>query len=156
MGSENTALIRSGRSDKEIKALVHVTGAVGRDLTETLVNDAAAWWVDQSAAVLHKEALVDALVHNDERDLGLGLILTIELADGLLELGNLDANDGISLSVTHTVSVDDIVCRKVVAVLLLESLNCEFEGLLELTVDDLLTSSLHKVVRVVLRQLTVG
>lgn len=78
------------------------------------------------------------------------------MADSLLELGNLDANHSISLSVTYTIPVDDIVGREVVAVLLLESLNCELERLYELTVDNLLASSLHKVVRVVLRQLTIG
>lgn len=65
MRGKDASLVGTGWRDEEVERLV-LTVWVATDLNETAVDDAATRWVVQTTiAVLHEEALVDALVDND-------------------------------------------------------------------------------------------
>ena len=105
---------------------------------------------------MHEEALRDALVHDDESDLRLHRGLIVDLGEGLAELLDLLLDDLRALSVTHTVTENDEVGRKLPIVLRGEDLDGFLEGLLHLTLDDLTTLRLEDGHREVLAHFLVG
>lgn len=130
-------------------------------LDEAPVDDAATRRVIQSSlCVLHEEALIDPLVDDNEGQLGSGtrgsLLLWVQLVDSVLELGDLNSDDLVTLGVADTIPEDDEVGGQGSVVPLLEGFNCELERLLEPGVHDFLAASLHQVLRVVLRHRWVG
>lgn len=122
-------------------------------LHQSSVNDAAAWWVVQSSLlVAQEEPLVDPLVDNDKGDLRSShsgttftSTLWVQLLDCLFELGDLDSDHGVPLSVTHTITVNDEVGGHISAVTLFEGIDGHLESLLQPSVNDLLTTLLDEV-----------
>jgi len=126
-------------------------------LDEPFVDYAATRRVGQHAAVVaHEEPLVNPFVNDYQGQFWSLGILCVELLNGFLELGNFDANDSITLGVTHTISVDHKVRRHLSAVLFLESIDSKLQGVLQFLVDNLLASLLHEIVRIILSEVRVG
>ena len=125
-------------------------------LNKTLVNDTARGWVHQVAlVVLDEEALSDALVDNNESDLGHLTNFVVHFFEGLTELNDLLLDDLLLLSITDSITVDDVVSGEHAVM----ERRKDFDGLLErlfhLVLDDLLTLLLDNVFRVVLAHLLV-
>ena len=76
-----------------------------------------------TSAVLHEEALCDAFVHNNERDLWRVASSVVQLSEGISELLDLLADDLLALCVAYTITVDDKVRRELSVVVLGEDFN---------------------------------
>ena len=149
---QDTSLIGCGWRHEEVErlALLSVAASV---LNQSTVDDTAAWRICQLATIIfHEKALVDALVHNDERELRHVLIFSVKLADSLLELRDLDTDDGITLSIAYTITEDHKVGGHIATVASAERLNGKLKSLLQTLVDDLLATALNQVLRVILSQ----
>ena len=70
-------------------------------------------------------------------------------------MGQLFLDDLISHSITHSISVDNEVGGLLTLVVLLEDLDRLLQRIFHLSLDDLLTLSLHDMLTVVLTQLRV-
>lgn len=150
MGRENATLVGGGRGDEEVEWLICLS-FVARMLHQTPIDDAATRWVLQIAALIpHEEPLVDPLVHYNQGQLRRSGPLRVQLVHCLLELRDLDADDSITLGVTHAISVDDEVGWPLTIMPLLEAFDGFFKSFNESGVDDLLSSLLDQVLRVVL------
>ena len=100
--------------------------------------------------ILDEEPLVDPLVGDNERDLWHLIVDAVGLGNSLLELGHLTIEDLLSLSVTHSIPVDDEVRGELATILLLEGSDSVLESLLHLSLDDLLASLLDQILTVIL------
>jgi len=124
---------------------------------QALVNDTAGGWVHKATTwVFDKESLVDSLVHHNNCDRRLLILVLVELPDSLFELWDLAVEHLVALRITHTVSVDDEVSWELSIVVLAEHMERVFTELLHLGLHDLLAFPLHQVVTEVLRHLLVG
>ena len=157
MSGKHTSLIRRGWRDEEVEWLECAFDIAGLSAASVFykatVDDTTTWWVVQLTANLisQEEALIDALIHHDEGNLGVGSFLRVELANSLLKLSDLDIDDGLSLCIAHSITEDHKVgWHRLTLMLLFESFNSEFQSLLELGVDYLLSTLLHQILRVVL------
>jgi hypothetical protein len=106
-------------------------------------------------SVFNEEGLDDALVHNQEGDIGSSGGLVVAFVEGLLELSNLTVNNLGTLSRTDTITEDDDVSGEGVPVSLGEDIDCLLQALLYLSVDHFLSLLLDNEVRVILRHLLV-
>ena len=120
---EDTTLISGSWRDEEIErlAMVSLTSSV---LNQALVDNAPAGRVLELATrVLHEESLVDSFVDDDESQLWRFHSIKVQLLDRLSKLCDLNSNHGISLSIAHTVSVDNEVCGHLLTVAFFECIN---------------------------------
>ena len=97
----------------------------------------------------------DALVHNQEGELGSGSSLVIAFVAGLLELSDLTVNNLSTLSRTDTVTEDDDVGGEGSLIFRGEDIDSLLQAFLDLSVDHLLSLLLDDEVRVILRHLLV-
>lgn len=125
-------------------------------IDEALVDDAAGGWVRWLAVlVLHKEALRDPLVHDDYGDFWFLVLVAVNLLDRALKLGNLARQNLASLSIGHTIPVDDEVSWELAIIPIGKSQDSLLEGVPHAVLDNLLTLLLDQVLRVVLGHLLV-
>jgi hypothetical protein len=125
-------------------------------LYQLLVDDTSAGGILRSTlAVEHEETLADALVHNNDSNLRLRRCLVVQVTNSLLELGNLDAQYLVALSISNTVTVNDKVCGELSFVVNRKGLYGSLDRINHLLLDDLLTLGLNKVITEVLAQVGV-
>lgn len=74
------------------------------------VNDSSCIWVcEVTVSVLHKESLVDSLVHKNDCEVGFLVSLVVEVVDSRSELRDLSVEHLASHGIAHTVSVQNQV-----------------------------------------------
>ena len=96
----------------------------------------------------------DSFIDNNECQRR-GLCLVVVLVDGCSELRNLLFETDVSLRISETISVDDEVSGVLAIVIACKAFNGILEGLLHLSMHDLLTLLLDDELRVVLAHLFV-
>lgn len=109
-----------------------------------------------TTAILDEEALSDALVDDDEGDLGLLSHLVVHFRERISELLDLLLDHLKSLSITDTITVDDEVGGELAIMLSCKDFNSFLERVLHFCLNNLLTLPLDDVLRVVLTHLLVG
>ena len=126
-------------------------------LGKTTINDATRRRVHRLFPIIkHEEALVDALVHEHHCHLRLhGSLVGHELFNRLLELGQLELNDLVTLGITNTVTVDDEVCGEHATVVLSENFHGIVETVVKAVFHHLVALLLDNVVRIVLTHVLV-
>lgn len=155
VGRKYASLGRVCRGQEEVKQTTRFFTSIV--LNQSLVNDASRRWVPQTAiVVLHEEPLRDALVDDNNRDLGHRGCLVVNLVDCSLELRDLSGKHLVTHSVTDTVTVQDEVCWELLLVELGKHVDRIFQCILHLALHDLLAFLLDDVFRIVLTQLLVG
>jgi len=107
-------------------------------------------------SVDNEEGLDDALVHDQEGELGFAGGLVVAFVAGLLELSDLTVNNLGTLSRTDTVAEDDDVSGEGALVFSGEDIDSLLHAILDLRVDYLLSLLLDDKVRVILRHLLVS
>jgi len=141
VGWSLTSLGALDRNEEEIE--LFLGRAAGFD--EVTVDDASTGRVVEAVVAIHDEEVLDnALVNDHKSNLGLDTCLVVHLVAGLGELSDLGVNDLLALSSTHTVTVDDNVCREVVLVVLGKLFNTFLECSLHLSGHNFLALLLHE------------
>ena len=84
---------------------------------KTLINNASRRRVNEpTVGFFNEETLVDSFIHHNNCDRRFRRMVSVELTDSVLKLGNLAVQHCVSLSIADSISVDDEVCRKVAIV----------------------------------------
>ena len=153
VSGQDAALVGRSRGDEEIEGLGRVSSATFV-LYEASVDDATIGRIlELSTTVTDKESLVDPFVDNDESHLWRGcrcgsrlllllhsVNLRVQVFDGRLKLSDLNADHLVSLSLANSISKDNKVGGKFPIMTLFEGTHSLAQRVLELLVDDLLTT----------------
>lgn len=121
-------------------------------LNQTLVDDASRRRVGQLPTLIgHEETLSDTLVHNNNSDLRLFVLLIVDFGYCSVELADFSLEDLITLLLANSISVYNEVGR-LASLLVFENLNRLLNQEFHLVLHKLLTLRLNNVVREVLTQ----
>lgn len=141
------------RSQVEVKFVVWILSWV---LNKTFINDAPWRRIHKfSLVIFDKESLRNSLVYHNHSDFWFFRSFVRQLGNSFLKLGNFSSKDLFSLSVTDTITENNVVCRELSVVLFRESHNRLLDHVLHVVADDFLTFFLNKVIWVILTHLRV-